>query len=437
MAKFLYLCSMKYVVPLLVTLLFTTLNTLAAPLPDSAWRYDVKSVELYVEGGPQTLRNEQATPVLTLDGGGLLVLEFDILGTEPEHLRWTIGHCSRHWLPDSLTVQDFITGFHEGYIDAYDPSFTTLTDYIHYRTTLPDRYASFTHSGNYIVAVTTDDGDTLLTRRFCVSEESASVRLDLNRPYDGIDIDRRQELDVTVASKSIALNQLYLSIEAQQNGRLDNRRWLQFSGYDGPALAYRNRQPNIFHGGNVFRYFDCSNLRTPMYNVLRVSEYGGEYLALLRPDDDRSAKHYLTETQLLGGYKVNVWDRNNPRVEADYVWVNFSLPVEQPYLDANIYVVGALTDWRLDSLSLMEYNPQRRAYTKRLQVKQGYYAYQLLSLPSYTSQLSTFNSQLSTFPSATARLEGDHRETPNRYTVYVYFRSPADRADRLLAVGRR
>lgn len=430
MTKFLYLCSMKNIVSLVVTFLLTTLNAMAAPLADSAWRADVKSVELYVEGGSQTLRNEQATPVLTLDGGGLLVLEFDILGTEPEHLRWTIGHCSRHWRPDSLAVQDFIMGFHEGYIDAYDPSFTTLTDYIHYRTTLPGRYTSFTHSGNYVVAVTDDSGDTLLTRRFCVSEESASLHLDLARPYDGIDLDRRQELDVSVSSQTLPLNQLYLSVEAQQNGRHDSRRWLQFSGYDGPALAYRHRQCNIFHGGNTFRYFDCSNLRTPTYNVLRVSEYGGELLALLRPDQDRSAKHFITETTLLGGYKVNVWDRNNPRTEADYVWVNFSLPVEQPFLDANIYVVGALTDWRLDSLSLMEYNPQRRAYTKRLLLKQGYYAYQLLAVPTHTPQPSPLDSK-------TARLEGDHRETPNRYTVYLYHRSPADRADRLLAVAYR
>ena len=428
MAKFLYLCSMKKIALLILTLSFATANALALTLSDSTWRTDVKSVELYVEGGPQTLRNEQATPVLTLGERGLLVLEFDIIGTEPEHLRWGISHCSRRWLPDSLDMQDFMTGFPEGYIDAYDPSFTTITDYIHYRATLPDRYAEFTHSGNYIVAVTDDRGDTLFTRRFCVSEQAAAVHLDLSRPYDGIDLDRRQELDVSVSSQTVALNQLYLSVEAQQNGRLDSRRWLQFSGYDGQALAYRHRQCNIFQGGNTFRYFDCSNLRTPMYNVLRVTEYGGELLALLRPDQDRSAKHFLTETNLLGGYKVNVWDRNNPRTEADYVWVNFSLPVEQPFLDANIYVVGALTDWRLDSLSLMEYNPQRRAYTKRLLLKQGYYAYQLLALPSG----ATAGTEAST-----ARLEGDHRETPNRYTVRVYHRSPADRADRLLAVAYR
>lgn len=421
---------MKNIVALTITLLLTVLSTMAAPLSDSAWRYDVKTVELYLEGGSQTLRNEQATPVLTLGTRQTLVLEFDILGAEPENLRWHISHCSRLWQPDSLEMQDFITGFPEGSMEGYDPSFTTLNDYIHYRTTLPDRYAEFIHSGNYIVAVTDADGDTILTRRFCVSEEAAVAYLEVTRPYDGIDIERRQELDVLVASQAVGLQPQYFNVEARQNGRLDNRRWLQFSGYDGNRLAFRHRQPNIFHGGNTFRYFDCSNLRTPMYNVLRVTEYGGEYLALLRPDQDRSAKHFITETNLLGGYKVNVWDRNNPRTEAEYVWVCFSLPVEQPFIDANIYVVGAMTDWKLDSTALMEYSPERRAYTKRLQLKQGYYAYQLLALPTYPVSQPLSHS-------ATQRLEGDHRETPNRYTVSVYYRSPADRADRLLAVAYR
>lgn len=421
---------MKNIVALTITLLLTVLSTMAAPLSDSAWRYDVKTVELYLEGGSQTLRNEQATPVLTLGARQTLVLEFDILGAEPENLRWHISHCSRLWQPDSLEMQDFITGFPEGSMEGYDPSFTTLNDYIHYRTTLPDRYAEFIHSGNYIVAVTDSDGDTILTRRFCVSEEAAVAYLEVTRPYDGIDIERRQELDVLVASQAVGLQPQYFNVEARQNGRLDNRRWLQFSGYDGNRLAFRHRQPNIFHGGNTFRYFDCSNLRTPMYNVLRVTEYGGEYLALLRPDQDRSAKHFITETNLLGGYKVNVWDRNNPRTEAEYVWVCFSLPVEQPFIDANIYVVGAMTDWKLDSTALMEYSPERRAYTKRLQLKQGYYAYQLLALPTYPVSQPLSHS-------ATQRLEGDHRETPNRYTVSVYYRNPADRADRLLAVAYR
>ena len=122
--------------------------------------------------------------------------------------------------------------------------------------------------------------------------------------------------------------------------------------------------------------------------------------------------------------KVNVWDRENPRLEADYVWVNFSLPMAHPLLDGSVHVVGALTDWRMDSTSAMEYNPRYRAYTLRLLLKQGYYAYQLLVRRGYQGE------------GETRLLEGNHRETPNRYTATVYYRSPADRADRIVGFAR-
>ena len=418
---------MKQALLTLLALLSLGLHLPAQPLYDAALRSDVKTVQLYVDG------SELDFPVLTLGANGRLILEFDILGTEPEALEWHLRHCDRHWQPDGLEPYEFMNGFETGSIDSYDFSFTTLTDYVHYRAVLPAAYASFIHSGNYLVEVTTDDGTLLLRRRFCVSEQSVKVEATVTRPYDGIDIDRRQEVDVVVGNEqwtagSEQLNEQWLSVWVQQNGRLDNLRELTFSGFDGNALAYRQRQSNIFFGGNNYRYFDCSNLHTPMYNIARIEEYGGETFAILRPEEDRSAKHYIAATTLNGGMKVNIWDRNNPRLEADYVWVNFSLPMAQPLLDGTVHIVGALTNWQLDSLSQMDYNPQYRAYTKRLLLKQGYYAYQLL--------VGSGQWPVDSGRSATARLEGDHRETPNRYTVYVYLHGPSDRADRLIAVRR-
>ena len=382
-------------------------------LHDEALRADVKTVLLYGEAG------ELEAPLLTLGQGARLVLEFDVLRTEPEELRWTIRHCDRHWQADGLEPQEFMTGFESGMVERYDFSFTTLRDYVHYTALVPEGFAEFSHSGNYVVEVSDGEGQVLLRRRFCVSEQTLKVEGRIGRPYDGVEIDRRQEVDVTVGNGQWAVE--YLNVMVQQNGRWDNARWLEFSGYDGGAMAYRYRENNIFAGGNTFRYFDCSNLRTPMYNVVHIEEYGGETFAILRPEEDRSRKHYLSETTLNGGMKVNIWDRNNPRLEADYVWVNFSLPMAQPMLEGSVYIVGALTDWRIDSTSRMEYNPRYKAYTKRMLLKQGYYSYQLL---------------VDGGRSETARLEGDHRETPNQYTVYAYYRSPADRADRLVGVGR-
>ena len=403
-------------------LLLTLAGLLAVSLQgqvavDSAWRPDVKTVQLYRSG------DDMSAPLLTLGGGGRLTLEFDVLGAEAEALSWRIVHCDRQWVPDGLEANEFLTGFAEGQLDNYEFSFTTLKDYVHYTVTLPGDYSEFTYSGNYLVSVADDGGEVLLTRRFCVSEQSVGVRAGLAKPYDGIGLDRRQEVDVLVGGDGSPANEQWLTVVVQQNGRLDNRHELLFSGYDGGALAYRQRPQNLFDGGNTFRYFDCSNLRIPMYNVARVEEYGGEEFVLLRPDEDRSRKHYLGEKTLYGDFKVNTQHRDDARLQSEYVWVNFSLPMAQPLLEGSVYIVGALTDWQMDSTSRMEYNRDYRAYTKRMLLKQGYYSYLLLVAPPRSG-----------LRPPTATLEGDHYETGNRYTVYVYQHSPADRADRLLAV---
>ena len=417
---------MKKGLILIAALLCSSLTVWCQVVYDSVWRPDVKTVQLYRTGA------ELDFPVLVMGQGARMTLEFDVLSAQPEELQWQLRHCDRHWVPDDLDANEFMTGFAESSIDEHDFSFTTLRDYVHYRSVLPNGYAEFTHSGNYVVTVTDDAGRPLLTRRFCVTEQAVEMRAEVTVPYDGIDVQQRQEVDVVLKespqSASIPMRQEYESVLVQQNGRLDNLQWLEFSGYEGKGLAYRYRKANIFAGGNTFRYFDCSNLHTPMYNVARVEEYGGEQFVLLRPEEDRSRKHFLSEKVLGGGMKVNIWDRQNPRLEADYVWVNFSLPMAQPMLEGSIYVVGALTDWRLDSTSRMDYNPTYRAYTKRLLLKQGYYAYQLLVVSGQWPVASG--------RSATAALEGDHQETPNLYTIYVYHLSPSDRADRLIGVQR-
>ena len=391
---------------------------------DSVWRADVMTVRLYRTGAELSC----TPPVLTTGRQEGLTLEFDILRAEPEALHWKVRHCDRHWRPDNLEPYEFMTGFDEGAVDEYEFSFTTLHDYVHYKAKLFGSFTEFFHSGNYLLTVSLDSSpdSILLTRRFCVSEESAGCTAVVTRPFDGMAVDRRQQVDVSVGGN---FQEQYLDVAVQQNGRLDNMRFLEMSGYDGNDICFRNRNCNIFDGGNTFRFFDCSNLHSPMYNMVRVEEYGGQQFVILRPEEDRSKKHYLSEKGLMGGMKVNIWDRNNPTLEADYVWVNFSLPMAQPMLDGRIYIVGDLTGWRLDESSYMDYNPKLRAYTKRLLLKQGYYSYQLLVLPTYPATQPFSHS-------ATQRLEGDHRETPNLYTVYVYYRSPSDRADRLIRVKK-
>ena len=400
----------------------------AQVVTDSNWVEQVKTVTLYRNGV------ELEAPILLLGSDERLLLRFDVLGAETDNYRYRIQHCDGQWHVDDMEPNEYISGFEEGPIENYNSSFTTLIDYVNYFQYVPTQYSRFLISGNYVLSVFPQDypDSVLFTRRFCVVEGSVKVDVSVTTPYDNRSIFQQREVDVTVENNRDytgellppTLNPAYFTVVVQQNGRQDNRRSLEFGGYDRGALCYRNRESNLFWGGNSFRFFDISNIRTKMYNVYHIEDYGGEWFVLLKPLEDRSKAHYVAEQTLNGGMKVNVWDRTNKQTEADYVQVNFTLPMEYPFLNGNVYVVGDLTQWQLDEKSRMEYQPERKAYTLRLQLKQGYYAYQLLFVPKGESE------------GLTATLEGDHYETPNTYTAFVYYRTPGERYDRLVAVKR-
>ena len=400
----------------------------AQVVTDSNWVEQVKTVTLYRNGV------ELEAPILLLGSDERLLLRFDVLGAETDNYRYRIQHCDGQWHVDDMEPNEYISGFEEGPIENYNSSFTTLIDYVNYFQYVPAQYSRFLISGNYVLSVFPQDypDSVLFTRRFCVVEGSVKVDVSVTTPYDNRSIFQQREVDVTVENNHDytgellppTLNPAYFTVVVQQNGRQDNRRSLEFGGYDRGALCYRNRESNLFWGGNSFRFFDISNIRTKMYNVYHIEDYGGEWFVLLKPLEDRSKAHYVAEQTLNGGMKVNVWDRTNKQTEADYVQVNFTLPMEYPFLNGNVYVVGDLTQWQLDEKSRMKYQPERKAYTLRLQLKQGYYAYQLLFVPKGESE------------GLTATLEGDHYETPNTYTAFVYYRTPGERYDRLVAVKR-
>ena len=355
------------------------------------------------------------------------MLQFDELSAQPSSFRYRIMHCNRRWEADSLEPFDFISGFDDGSIDNYRASFTTLQDYIHYHQLIPAPYTNFTASGNYVLVVYPQHNpdSVVMVRRFMVCEDLLDVEAEVTRPTNAADIMRNQELSVALSFKAMPVSHQYLHVMAMQNGRVDLLRELPFSGFGGDKLLYRFSEANVFAGGNCFRYFDISNIRTTMYNVQRIEQYGGELFAFLKPDESRARSNYAPIQSLNGGMKTNAWDRHDPQVESEYVWVNFSLPLERPFLDGSVHIVGALTDWSLGEASRMEWKPQYKAYTMRMLLKQGYYAYQRLFLPTGSKE------------ALTATLEGDHNATANRYSVMVYLRQPSDRYDRLVAVKTR
>lgn len=378
----------------------------------------VKSIRLAPED------DKLAPPILTLGYSTRLLVEFDMLVDEPETYQYTIVHCDRTFHPDDLSPQEYIYGFHQGYIEDHQFSMTTLQPYIHYSQTLPMDNSEITASGNYLLIVhQTDQPDSILfVRRFRVTEQLFDIEMTFATPSEAPK--ENQEIEVAIEAKAETdrqwTNPYHLHPILQQNGRTDLCRELPFSSYQGNKLWYRYKPENIFPGGNCYRYFDFSNIRTPMYNVQSIERFGGETFVMLRPCENLSRKNYNYTEGLMGGYKIHVWDRTHDDTEADYAWVNISLPMEHPWMDGTVHVVGELTQWNLGDTSRMEWNPRFKAYVKRMYLKQGYYSYQLLFKPIGKAE------------GETAPIEGNHYETPNEYALYLYGRRPSDRYDRLI-----
>lgn len=406
------------------TVIINTLSMVAQTVvTDSVYSPNIKTVILGKQGV------EMSLPIIQLGSNERLMLRFDELGDNSNYYRYRIDHCTHDWLISDISVSDYMDGFEDGAIDNQQFSFTTIEHYTNYWQTIPNDMSSFAASGNYLLTVylQSDPDSIVFTRRFKVYEPMTTVEASVGRVQGSVGLMENQNLSVKVnpLEGNYFINpDAYIFVYAEQNGRKDLTRLLPLESMSGNTLNYRWKKENVFPGGNEFRFFDFSNLQFPMNNIWKIEYFGGENIVFLKPDEDRSRKPYSLDIGLNGQYKIAVANAQNPNTEADYAWVNFSLPQELPFLDGNIYIIGDFTNWQMNDQSRMEWNQSMKAYTARLFLKQGYYAYQLLFLPAGSTV------------GETSRLEGNHFQTLNDYYIYVYQRNPGDLYDRLIGFGQ-
>ena len=114
----------------------------------------------------------------------------------------------------------------------------------------------------------------------------------------------------------------------------------------------------------------------------------------------------------------------NISLEGEYVYVHFYLPYYENVTEGNLYIFGALTDWRYKKEAIMKYNRNVGAYESTLFLKQGYYNYEYVLLKNAESVGDE------TF------IEGNHYDTENDYTIYVYNIEQGTFFDKLICVKR-
>lgn len=381
---------------------------------------EFKSLQVRLNG------NADAPAVIIAGSSDRLSVSFDELSTQARNLRWSLTHCNAQWQPEELSDFEFTDGLNEATVDDYEYSRSTLTHYVHYSITLPDERMPLKISGNYLLKVYEEyePENILLQARFSVVENTMRVNASVSPRTDIDYMDRHQQLEIEVETKGSGINNPYTDLITiiEQNPGGGSRITLPTpSMMRGSTVVYSHLRPLIFKGGNEYRRFETVSTSYPGMGVDRIGHTPEGYVADLLIDTPRYSNGYIYDRTQHGAFTIREYNSDNSDTEAEYVLTNFTF--ESPeFPGAEVHIDGELTSHALDSSTHMEYDPEIGCYRKSLLLKQGAYDYRYVTVSPGSTVISTDFT------------EGNYCDTSNQYIIYVYYRNPGERYDRLAAV---
>lgn len=392
------------------------------PNENRCYNTSVKTIQVFNQDA------ELSPPVIQLNSTERLLVQFDDLDPDIKRYKFTILHCEADWSTSAdLLVSDYIDGYSEENIDQYEYSYNTTVRYTHFRTTFPTDNMRPKISGNYLLIVYDDDpSQVVFTVRFMVVEISNVVALGkVEQSAQVADRYTRQQIDFVVKLNGFQVLDVEreIKINLVQNGRWDNFLKLSKPRFARTGeLDYRYDESISFNGGNQFRYFDFMSLQYQSERIAHI-RYDTTNQVYLLPDQPRTFKQYVFEKDINGRFLIKNQDHaEKSNIEADYAWVHFFLPYPAMITTGTFHVFGELTAWQADESSRMYFNPAHKGYELNLFLKQGYYNYMyVLKEKGKTGYDETL-------------IEGNHWETENDYTIYVYYHETGSLCDRLISV---
>ena len=363
-------------------------------------------------------------PIITLNSGEYIRLEFDDLSGKSRDLQYQITNCDADWKSTQMLRSEYMTGLYNDYVSDRKFSTGTYKNYVHYTIDFPNQNTQLTKSGNYIIKVyeSGHEDRVILTRRFYVFEQKVDISGEVIRPNFARYNSTHQQVNFNVDYNGLPVQDPFKDIKVviRQNWRTDNEvKDLPPRMIAGTSLQYNYDEENLFQGGNEFRPLDIHDVRMRGFGV-RYFTLDSFYSATLYQDEDKSGQTYTKIIDQDGLYTVGVQGKEATN-EADYINCYFRLKIPKQE-NKEVYIFGALTNWKLDNKYKMTYSGRDFEYQGAMLLKQGYYDYQYV----------TYNPETGV---DVAPFEGSHWETENNYTIFVYWRPSGMNYDLLIGRG--
>jgi hypothetical protein len=385
---------------------------------DTVYTDNIKTVLCYKDGWGLS------QPVIELNKGEQILFSFDDINGKTKDYWYTLIHCDAEWHETPMSPNEYLEGLTNNQITEYSFAVNTYYQYIHYNLLIPNENVKPIVSGNYIIKVFQDNNPekVILTKRFMVVESIVSVNGKIKQPKSSEYIKTKQEISFSLTFPSNEKpdpSEIYVVVI--QNGRRDNMLIDPKPIFvEGNKMKYEDESKFLFDGGNEYRFVDAKDLKYKAINVKQINFDGNYYNFILSPDEPRARKPFFFDEDINGKYII---DYSKTKTDPDYVYVHFSLSVWEPYHDGNLYVLGALSDWKCNANNLMAYNSATNHYELTMQLKQGYYNYLYAFIPDSTKKIDV------------TEIEGNYYETENDYTILVYQRKFASKYNRLIGVS--
>jgi hypothetical protein len=374
-----------------------------------------------------------SSPMIDFDTGEQLELSFDDLDGDNKTYLYTLVHCDAYWKPSDLMPQEYLSNRLEEAITTYTFSAGTAQHYTHYDWSFPSTNMSISKTGNYLlkVYVAGAKDKPVFTRRVMVYSSKVSIKANIHQAAGADDYMNKQEVDFSIFYTSdynlLQLNDLKVII--QQNSRWDNAIYNIKTLYPKPnELSFDyDDGTNTFDGGNEYRAAIFKNFKfvTGNTNKMYRDSLNNWHVNLLH-DEVKTFKRYYQTTDINGRFLITVEDRDSSLIDfsADYARVQFSFPFEFPMNEGDFYILGNMTDNHFTKENRMTFNYFTKMYECELYLKQGYYNYMYVFLPDGKPAAET------------NQIEGDHWETENDYTIYVYYKPMGSYYDQLICIQK-